>query len=132
MFMKRCGWLIIALFALQSIAFDALSAYRAAPGDRGQIGVNVVGEASCEGAAGADKSPFEPHAPAQHHCCFSCVAAGACGANSLSPITADAETIEWPTSRAFLTRALSVEDQFAQHAMGWSTSWSSRAPPFFS
>ncbi|MGO9768907.1 MAG: hypothetical protein ACLPSW_05000 [Roseiarcus sp.] len=125
--MKRCGWLIIALFALQSVAFGALCQRHATPVGFAEIGFS----AECDSEADTGRFPLKPHAPAQP-CCLSCAASGACGAEAAPPAKAEVASVERSSSQAFSIGASLWTYPLALRLVGWSTTWSSRAPPSLS
>jgi hypothetical protein len=127
-FVKLRGVLIIALFLFQGVVLNAVSACRFAPPEVAAIGLN--GERQCSRVSRADHLPHERRIPADF-CCLSCTSGGADADSSASGQVA-ATLVEWPTRPAFSIVATLWTDTAARRVGGWSTTWSSRAPPIFS
>ncbi|WP_428991406.1 hypothetical protein [Methylocapsa aurea] len=127
---RRCGWLIIALIAFQGVVLGAMASCRLSPVELGVRDSGAVDTPQCDSPARAHHAPFEHGVPSEY-CCISC-AAGSCGPNSSSLVDAGAEYLERLSLRAFSIGGSTWVDPLERHPVGWSTSWSSRAPPFFS
>jgi len=121
------AWGIALLIALQSL----LSPLMASSAGRPQSADPVVSLAPFAPICHADAGdPAGNDDKAHHDCCVFCQSGGRDAAVILfiAVVTALLDTPKGPPS----TAALAARDDSPPRASGWASSWSSRAPPFFS
>jgi hypothetical protein len=80
-------------------------------------------------AAAGDEGPSHGHRE-HYECCAFCAAGGRDALLLLLPLALVAIAVLGPVAQVFVLRA--PRDDSAAKPLGWASSWSSRAPPFFS
>ncbi|GEM_PF-1663133 len=122
--------IVVALFVvLQGLAAIGASLAHSSRGDGGTSFVTSFFGATCAADThGGDRSP----APGRDHsqCCVLCGARNFDGA-SFHGVAQGAVAITLP-SRVLVSIARRFDDAPDSPPIGWASSWSSQAPPFFS
>ena len=120
---------VVCLIVLQGFALAASPAFAGSARDPAShsVAISAVG--------GHCDAPRGDKAPAQGHCDHSqcCIFCRADGRDASSVIMAALFTVLiYSAPEASLSAARFTKNDFVEHPIGWTSSWSSRAPPTIS
>ncbi len=120
---------VACLIVLQSFALAASPAFAGSARDPVSHSAAISADGGHCDAPRGDKAPAQGHCD-HSHCCILCRADGRDASSVI--IAASLVVLVYSAPEASLSAARFTKNDFVEHPIGWTSSWSSRAPPAIS